>query len=116
METVPEITVQALAAKLKSGAKFTLLDVREAWELNLAQIVDGRLLALPLSQIARERKNAFPVELHDPQAEIVIMCHHGVRSADVTAWMRQQGWQNVYSLAGGIADYADQIDPAVGQY
>jgi predicted sulfurtransferase len=44
------------------------------------------------------------------------MCHHGVRSADVTGWMRQQGWQNVTSLAGGIAAYAEQVDPSVGVY
>jgi rhodanese-related sulfurtransferase len=116
MNEIPEITVQDLAAKIKNGEKFVILDVREIWETNLARIDDERTVLLPMSQIARERKDAFPPALRDPQAEIVVMCHHGIRSADVTGWMRQQGWQKVVSLAGGIAAYADQVDPSVGIY
>jgi rhodanese-related sulfurtransferase len=116
MQTVPEITAQDVAAKLKNGEKFTLLDVREQWELNLAHLTDERVIVLPTSQISRQRTQAFPDHLRDPQTEIIVMCHHGVRSADVTAWMLQQGWQNVHSLAGGIAEYAEQVDPSVGLY
>jgi len=114
--SIPEITVQELAEKIKTAKKFTLLDVREEWEIDLAKVSDERTVILPMSRIARERENAFLPELRDPQAEIVVMCHHGVRSADVTAWMREQGWKNVSSLAGGIAAYAEQIDPSVGMY
>jgi rhodanese-related sulfurtransferase len=116
MNSVPEITAQQLALKMKKGEKFTILDVRETWETNLARIKDERLVILPMSQISHERKDAFPPALREPQAEIVVMCHHGVRSADVTGWMRQQGWLNVSSLAGGIAAYAEQVDPSVGVY
>ena len=116
MNEIPEITVQELALKIKNGEKFTILDVREIWETNLARIDDERVLILPMSQIARERKDAFPPELRSPQVEIVVMCHHGIRSADVTDWMRQQGWQNASSLAGGIAAYAEQVDASVGTY
>jgi rhodanese-related sulfurtransferase len=112
----PETTVIELAQRLKAGKKFIILDVRELWEINLAKIDDERVIALPLSKIARERQQAFPSELRDPQAEIVVMCHHGVRSMDVTRWMLQKGWKNVLSLAGGIAAYAEQVDPTVGQY
>lgn len=113
---IPEISVQELAKKLKSAENFFLLDVREPWEIDLAHINDERAVILPTSKIARELENAFPLELRNPQAEILVMCHHGVRSADVTAWMRQQGWQNVFSVAGGIAAYAEQIDSSVGMY
>jgi rhodanese-related sulfurtransferase len=113
---IPEITVLELAEKLKTAEKFTLLDVRETWELDLARINDERMLILPMSQIARAREEAFPPELRDFRAEIVVMCHHGLRSADVTGWMRQRGWENVSSLAGGIAAYAEQIDPSAGMY
>jgi len=116
MNEIPEITVQELALKIKNGEKFTILDVREIWEANLARIDDERAVFLPMSIISRERKEAFPAALRDPQTEIVIMCHHGIRSADVTGWMRQQGWQNVSSLAGGIAAYAEQVDASVGTY
>jgi rhodanese-related sulfurtransferase len=116
MNVIPEITVQELALKMKKGEKFAILDVRETWETNLARLDDERAVFLPMSIISRKRKEAFPHELTDPQAEIVVMCHHGVRSADVTGWMRQQGWKNVFSLAGGIAAYAEQVDPSVGMY
>jgi len=113
---VPEITVQDFAQKLRSPDKFSVLDVRETWEINLARLTDDRLVLLPMSQIGRDRQAAFPAALLDPQTEIVVMCHHGVRSADVTRWMQQQGWQNVRSLQGGIAAYAEEIDPSVGRY
>ena len=116
MNEIPEISVQNLALKMKEGEKFILLDVRETWETNLVRIDDERVVTLPMSRIARERKDAFPPALRDPQAEIVVMCHHGIRSADVTGWMRQQGWKNVSSLAGGIAAYAEQVDASVGMY
>jgi rhodanese-related sulfurtransferase len=116
MDEIPEISVQELAEKLRSESNFVLLDVREAWETNLARINDSRTVFLPMSQIARERKEAFPAELRDPQAEFVVLCHHGIRSTDVTRWMKQQGWQSVCSLSGGIADYAESIDPSVGTY
>lgn len=113
---VPEIRVQELAAKIKSAESFTILDVRENWETNLVRISDQRVTFLPLSRIAQARKEAFPEHLQDPQAEIVVICHHGVRSADVTGWMLQNGWQNVSSVAGGIAEYAAQVDASVGFY
>jgi rhodanese-related sulfurtransferase len=113
---VPEISVQDLAQKIKAGEKFTIVDVREVWETELVRIDDERVVVVPLSKVSEEGENAFPEETRDPQAEIVVMCHHGVRSAKATAWMKQKGWQNVVSLRGGIADYAEEIDPSVGTY
>jgi len=113
---VPEISVQDLAQKIKAGEKFTIVDVREVWETELARIDDERVVVVPMSRISEEGENAFPEETRDLQAGIVVMCHHGVRSAKITAWMKQKGWQNVVSLRGGIADYAEQVDPSVGTY
>jgi rhodanese-related sulfurtransferase len=113
---IPEINVQQLAERLQTDEKFTILDVREAWEVDLARLEDPRVHLLPLSQLARNLLDAFPAELRDPQTPLVILCHHGARSANVTGWMRQQGWQNVHSLQGGIAAYAEQIQPSIGFY
>lgn len=112
----PEITVQELAKKLKNNGAFYLIDVRELWELEYAQIKDAHVSVIPMSQMSREREEAFPPELRDPQTDIVVMCHHGVRSMQVTQWMRSLGWKNVYSLSGGIDAYAQKIDPSVGSY
>jgi rhodanese-related sulfurtransferase len=114
--SLPEISVQALAEKLKNAGNFTLLDVREPWELNYARLDDPRVLNLPTSQISRLGREAFPEALRAPEAEIVVICHHGVRSANVTSWMLANGWKNVHSAAGGIAAYAEEVDPTVGSY
>jgi rhodanese-related sulfurtransferase len=114
---IPEISPKDLSAKLGSDADFTLLDVRETWELDLAHLDDPRLVVLPLSRLARELNSALPEAIAtNPGAEVVVICHHGQRSADVTGWLIQQGWKNVRSLQGGIDAYASQIDPSVGRY
>jgi len=114
---IPEISPQDLAAKLRSDENFPLLDVRETWELEQARLDDPRLVVLPLSLLARERTSALTEAIAtDPEAEVVVICHHGTRSADVTGWLIQQGWKNVRSLRGGIAAYATQVDASVGWY
>ena len=52
----------------------------------------------------------------DPDSHIVVVCHHGVRSMNVTAWLRQQGFDRVQSLRGGIDRWAREIDPGVPLY
>jgi rhodanese-related sulfurtransferase len=111
-----EILAGELGKKIQAGEKFTILDVRETWELGYASLVDKRVVNIPMSEIGRLYGQAFPEELRRPETEIVVMCHHGVRSADVAMWMMQNGWKNISSLAGGIAAYAQEIDPSVGQY
>jgi rhodanese-related sulfurtransferase len=70
-----------------------------------------------LSEIAMNQLDAFPPEmLDDKDAEIVVMCHHGNRSAQVTAWLRGNGYTNVYNMTGGIDAYARQVDASVGRY
>lgn len=114
---IPETTPQALAAKLSADSNFILLDVREMWELNLARLDDRRLLTLPLSRLTRERAAALPAALTaNPDTEVIVICHHGVRSADVTAWLIQQGFRNVASLRGGLDAYAAEVDPRIGVY
>src|SRR5574342_638460 len=103
---VPEIDVHGLDRKLRSGESFVLLDVREAWELDQAMIVDSRLKVVPMSRLAQIGVEAFPEEVRQKDAEILVLCHHGVRSVQVTEWMLAQGWKNVASVRGGIAEYA----------
>jgi rhodanese-related sulfurtransferase len=114
--TVPEIDVHELARKLGSDETFVLLDVREASELDYAMIVDDRLKVVPMSRMAQLGVGAFPEDVQQKNAEILVMCHHGARSAQVTQWMLGQGWKNVVSVRGGIDDYAKKIDASVGKY
>ena len=113
---IPEITVNELSEKLKSEDTFILLDVRELQELDYAKLADSRLEVTPMSRMAREGTNALSESAKSQDSTIYVMCHHGNRSAQVTAWLAQQGWKNVFNVRGGIDEYARQIDHSVGFY
>lgn len=113
---IPEITTTDLAEKLKSDEKFILLDVREPAELGFAKITDSRLVVAPMSRLAEEGLDALPESAKSQDATIYILCHHGNRSGQVAMWLAQQGWKNVFSVAGGIDDYARRIDSSAGFY
>jgi|SRR5687768_12071394 len=113
---IPEITVNELSEKLKSEDTFILLDVREPMELDLAEISDSRLEVTPMSQLAQEGVEALSESAKSKDSVIYVMCHHGNRSAQVTAWLAQQGWKNVFNVRGGIHEYARSVDNEVGFY
>ncbi len=102
------ITVQELKAKLDRGEKIVLIDVREPWEYNICKIPDAQLI--PLGTLATEYKKL------DPNAEIVLHCHMGMRSMDATQFLLQQGFKNAKNLTGGINAWSLQIDPSVPRY
>jgi len=110
----PEITPQAYAqlrATPETGANPfpILLDVREPWEFQYVHL-PGSLL-MPMGDVP-SRAHA---EL-DPDAPIVVLCHHGQRSLSVAMWLRNQGFDLAQSLAGGIDAYSRQIDPTLPRY
>lgn len=105
-----EIDCRRVKEKLDAGEAFVLLDCRERDEHEVAQLDEARLL--PMSEL-QERV----VELDDcREREIVVHCHHGVRSQQVAAWLRQQGFADVKSMVGGIDRWAQEIDPSVPRY
>ena len=124
LKVVPEIDVNALAEKLKSDEDFVLLDVREGWELDRARIADKRLVHAPLSQLSARGMSILPgpaqgdalSESKGQERSVYVVCHHGVRSSDVTRWLSAQGWMNVFSVRGGMDEYARKIDQSVGMY
>jgi rhodanese-related sulfurtransferase len=89
-----------------------LLDVREPWEFALATIhVDGlRTLHIPMNEIPGRL-----AEL-DPAQPVVCICHHGMRSAQVVAFLEREGFGVAYNLAGGIDAWSEQVDAAVPRY
>jgi rhodanese-related sulfurtransferase len=113
---LPEITVTELSEKLKSEDQFIVLDVREPHELNYAKLTDTRLDVAPISRLAREGTSALSESAKSQDATIYVLCHHGNRSSQVTAWLAQQGWKNVFNVRGGIDEYAKKVDQSVGSY
>jgi rhodanese-related sulfurtransferase len=89
--------------------RFLLLDVREPWEYEIARL-DGSV-NMPMGDVP-SRANA---EL-DPDQRIIAICHHGVRSLSVASWLRNQGFEQAQSLAGGIDSWAAQLDPVMPRY
>jgi rhodanese-related sulfurtransferase len=112
----PEITVTELAGKLKSEEKFVLLDVRELEELEYAKIEDSRLEVTPMSRLSNEGPDALPESVKSQEIPVYVLCHHGNRSAQVTMWLAQQGYEKVANVSGGIDAYARQVDSSVGIY
>ena len=114
--TLPEISVQELERRLKEGQRTIILDVREPQELELANLGWDKIDPCPLSVIGEKREAALPPPVRDKDAPIVVLCHHGMRSAQVTMWLLSLGYTDVHNLAGGIDAYARQINPDVGMY
>lgn len=105
-----EITARDLAAQLAADqASVVMVDVREPWEVATAHINGSK--HIPMGEIP---SRAFQ-EL-DPESHIVTVCHAGVRSLNVAAWMRNQGFEKVQSLAGGIDGWSREIDSSVPRY
>lgn len=102
------ITPAELDARMKRGDELLLIDVREPVEHEMARIEGARLLPLSVFQ---EWANTL-----DAEAEIVFMCHHGVRSAQVCAFFARQGFDKLSNLAGGIDRWSREVDPNVPLY
>ncbi|MDO8753823.1 MAG: rhodanese-like domain-containing protein [Anaerolineales bacterium] len=113
---LPEITVTVLGEKLKSDEKFILLDVRELSELERAKITDSRLEVTPMSRLAQEGVEALSESVQSQKIPVYVMCHHGNRSKQVTGWLAQQGYKNVFNVSGGIDAYARKVDSSIGFY
>ena len=102
------ITPKELKARIEKGDKLVLLDVREAWENALAKL-EGSVL-IPLGTLPQSLSKL------DKNTEIIAYCHHGMRSADATGFLLQQGFPTVKNLVGGIDAWSIQVDGSVPRY
>jgi molybdopterin/thiamine biosynthesis adenylyltransferase/rhodanese-related sulfurtransferase len=105
--TLPDIEPVELARQLQTREEVELVDVREPWEWEIARIGTPRLLAM----------NDLPRALStlDAGRELIIYCHHGVRSGMAAEWLRAHGYK-ARNLAGGIDRWSREVDPAVRRY
>jgi|SRR5579863_6878868 rhodanese-related sulfurtransferase len=97
------------AAVLSRENKVRLIDVREPWEVATARI-EGAVV-MPMGEV--------PARAHqelDPDEHLIVFCHAGVRSMNVTVWLRNQGFEQVQSMRGGIDGWSVDVDSAVPRY
>ena len=85
-----------------------LLDVREEWEIELCALAG--IIHIPMQQV--------PVRLSalDTEKELVVICHHGVRSMQVVMFLERQGFKALFNLTGGMAAWADEVDSSMRRY
>ena len=104
---IPQISVQELKRRIDAGEDVQLIDVREPYEFQIAQI-GGKLIP----------QNDVPQRLGeiDSSREVIVHCRSGARSQRVAEYLKQQGYPRVANLAGGILAWSEQIDPKVQKY
>lgn len=103
-----EMTARELKASLAAGDNIWLLDVREGWEYSTTRL-DGATL-IPLGDLA-SRVDEVPRD-----ADVVVYCHHGIRSARAVSLLRHGGWVRVRNLSGGIERWSIEADPSTPRY
>lgn len=97
-----------LAAHLAAGFTPVLLDVREPWE--------ARICGLPGAVLVPMRELPARMDEFDKNAQTVVICHHGVRSYYAARYLESAGFGDVINLSGGVAAWADEVDPAMPRY
>ncbi len=106
-----EINPDEVKQKLDAGEAVTIVDVREPVELQMASLKGAGIKHIPMGDVPSRAHQEL-----DPDDHIVVVCHHGVRSANVTMWLRQQGFDNAQSMRGGIDLWSRTVDPTVPTY
>jgi len=103
-----EIAAKDAAALLAGPTPPLLLDVREPWEVETAAVAGAT--CIPMGQVPTRL-----AEL-DRDRTVVVMCHHGGRSAKVAFLLERSGFREVINLTGGIDAWSDQVDPGIARY
>jgi adenylyltransferase/sulfurtransferase len=104
---IPQIGVKELKRRIDAGEKIQLIDVREPYEYQIAQI-GGTLIP----------QNDVPQRLNeiDRNREVLVHCKSGGRSQRIAEYLKQSGYSRVANVAGGILAWSDEIDPTVKKY
>ncbi|MBT9316124.1 rhodanese-like domain-containing protein [Leptothoe spongobia] len=108
---VDEISALDFAQRLAED-ELQLVDVREPEEVAIANLPN--FIHLPLSQYADWADHIF--NHLDPSLETIVMCHHGMRSAQMCQWLQRQGFERTKNLAGGIDAYCRLVDSTIPRY
>lgn len=111
--SIPEIDVNELAVRLaESDRSLQLIDVRERSEIAIASI--SEFAVFPLSEFAEWSEDILTSL--NPEAETIVMCHHGMRSAQLCQWLIGKGFSNVKNVMGGIDAYSRFVDSMIPRY
>jgi adenylyltransferase/sulfurtransferase len=104
---IPQLTVKELKRRIDAGEQVYILDVRDPFEYQIANL-GGKLI--PQNEILQRLAEI------DPDREIIVQCHVGIRSQYIAELLKQAGYPRVVNLAGGILAWASEIDPKMPRY
>ncbi|MEM7590722.1 MAG: rhodanese-like domain-containing protein [Cyanobacteria bacterium P01_A01_bin.83] len=111
--SIPEIDVNQLAILLaESDSNLQLIDVRERREVAIAQIEGFQIY--PLSEF--EQWSSQILSELKPEAKTIVICHHGMRSAQLCQWLSMRGFSQVQNVIGGIDAYSQFVDSNINRY
>ena len=105
------MTPQQTESRLSQLSKVFLIDVREPDEFAIARIHGARLI--PMQEVSKELQR---LEALSDEGDLILVCHHGVRSLQAVAWLRAHGLENCFSMTGGIDRWSREIDSGVPRY
>ncbi len=106
--SVPEMSVQELKGKIENGSNLLILDIRDPWEWEIAHL--DKALFIPMNSLVSR------LDEIDPSKEIVVHCHTGIRSANVSNYLIKQGYTNVKNSRGATKAWTSEVDPRLMQY
>jgi sulfur-carrier protein adenylyltransferase/sulfurtransferase len=107
---IEEVEPLELKERLDRGDPLVLVDVREPFERLLADLPDHGQLSIPVKEIPFRGRDL------DPEAEIVVYCRSGPRSAWATERLMEMGFSRVYNLKGGVTGWKAKVDPTLPSY
>jgi rhodanese-related sulfurtransferase len=105
--SIPEVSPAEFISRRDQGAPLTLLDVREAWELAVANVPGT--LHIPMGEVGQRLSEI------DRQRPVVVLCRSGRRSLEVAKLLQQNGYE-VSNLAGGILAWSKDVDATIPTY
>ncbi len=105
---IRQLTPTELKVRLDQGEKLTILDVREPWEVAICALPGAR--HIPMREIPAH------AEQLPRDSDLVVVCHHGVRSQYVANFLERLGFERLHNLAGGIDAWAKDVEPAMAKY
>lgn len=105
---VQRLTPTEFVERSGKGELWRLLDVREPWEMSVALVAGS--MAMPMAQVPGRLSE---LSRHEP---VAVICHSGMRSATVAAWLLRQGFESVANIEGGIDAWSVQVDGTIPRY
>ncbi len=112
---IPQLDATSLAAARTAGRSIIMLDVREPWEFETARIEGS--INVPMSKLSMSVSDVLAMKSEaGADADMVVICHHGVRSMACAQYLAGQGVQGLLNLRGGIDAWSSAVDPSVPRY